>query len=205
MGLAAAAVAGSMPPYGHSLTVRCLVAWCAGAGTCLVLIYRVIRNADANATRRRCSQEDPGRGAIDAILLVASAASLAAVFYALRETGQAKTFQTYAVTAIALTAAVLSWLLTHTIYAVHYARLYYHDDNGEPMGGLDFHCDEPPDYLDFVYYAFCVACTFGTTDVELNNHHMRRTTTKHTLLSFAYGTVTLALVVNVVASLLSGN
>lgn len=207
--LAAATVAGAvvvaLPPYGYGPTLRVLTAWSVAVVVYLGLVGVMIHRADAAQTQKHSTRDDPKRGTIDVLLLLASVASLGGVLYALAQANAAKTVLTYVITAIAIAAAVLSWLLTHTIFAMHYARLYYHDDKGEPTGGLDFHCDEPPDYRDFYYFAFSIACTFGTTDVDLTGKHMRRLVMRHGLLSFVLATVNLALVVNVLTNLLSSH
>lgn len=193
----------ALPPYGYSVVLRVLCAWSAGVGVYLCLVWRLIWRADADETRRRSAREDPNRQTIELILVLASFASLVAVFFAMVEAGQGPSMRTALVTGLAILSAGLAWFLTHTVYAMHYARLYYHDDEGEPTGGMDFNCDEPPDYRDFVYYAFGVATTFGATDVKLTSRHMRRTTTAHSLLSFALATINLTLALNAATSLLS--
>lgn len=198
-------VVAASPPYNYSITLRVLIGWSVAASVYLLLAGRMIWRSDAEATQRRSTRDDPNRGVIDLLLLLASLASLGGVMYALAEANRGKHASTYITTAIAIIAALLSWLLMHTIYAMHYARLYYHDDQGEPRGGLDFHSDEDPDYRDFTYLAFSIACTFGVTDVDLTGKHMRRTVMKHSLLAFGLATINFALVVNVLTNLLSGS
>ena len=48
-----------------------------------------------------------------------------------------------------------SWFSVHTLYTVHYARLYY---SGQP-GGINFHDPEPPCFQDFAYVAYTVGMT----------------------------------------------
>ena len=193
---------------GLSWTLRGLAAWCGGVGAYLVLAWRLMLRADAEATRRHCRREDESRGAIDALLLAASAASVAAVAMALRDTDAARGTSPAVAVGVPMLAVVLSWLLTHTLYALHYARLFYVNDDdpdGPPVGGFDFHNDGDalPDYWDFIYVALAVACTFGLTDTEATNRAVRRTITKHALLAFTFATVVFALVINVITSLLS--
>ena len=195
---------------GLSWTLRGLAAWCGGVGTYLALAWRLMLWADADRTRRHCRREDESRGAIDMLLLAASAASVAAVALALRDADAARGASRAVAVGIPILAVVLSWLLTHTLYALHYARLFYvnnDDPDGPPVGGFDFHNDGDamPDYWDFVYVALAVACTFGLTDTEATNNAVRRTITKHALLAFVFATVVFALALNVISTLLSGN
>ena len=85
------------------------------------------------------------------------------------------------------------WSMLHTSYALYYAYLYY---SGDDPGGLEFPGDEEPDHLDFAYYAFAVGTTFGVSDVAVTSKPLRRTTLLHGVISFAYGTAILALVIN---------
>ena len=45
--------------------------------------------------------------------------------------------------------------------------------------------------------------TFQVSDTELNSREIRRTVLRHALLSYLFGAVILALLVNVIASLLN--
>ncbi len=159
-------------------------------------------------TRKRCRRDDAYRGTIDTLLLFVSVASVGAVCLALQESsgggGPDKIFSV----GIPILGAVLGWLLVHTLFAMHYARLFYNNDedpDGPPAGGIDMHLegDEEPDYRDFLYIAIAVACTFGVIDTELTSKVLRRTVTHHALLSFAFATIILALAVNVLTNLLS--
>ena len=86
----------------------------------------------------------------------------------------------------------------HTLYLVRYGDLYYSD----PIGGIEFGDDGPPDYHDFAYLAFTIGMTFQVSDTDLNLKKMRRTALRHALLSFLFVGVIGALAINSVASLL---
>jgi len=86
----------------------------------------------------------------------------------------------------------------HTVFALKYARAYY----SEPAGGIEFNENEPPNYIDFAYYAFTIGMTFQVADTNITSRAVRRTTLHHALLSYLFGSVLLGLVINVVATLL---
>ena len=182
------------------LSLRSLVAWSGGAACFLGLALWLVMSADANATRRHCSQQDDNWAVFDILLLCASVASLAGVIAALIAANSAQGFLAFALTGTAILAVVLSWCLTHILFTFHYARLFYH---GGRMGGIDFHSDEPPDYRDFLYVAVTIGVTFGVSDSDLTTHQLRRAVTGHSLLSFLFGTVIIALSLNVITNLLS--
>ena len=99
---------------------------------------------------------------------------------------------------LALAVVALSWVTVHTLYMLRYGDTYY----GDPVGGIDFNDEEPPSYRDFAYVAFTIGMTFQVSDTSLTSKPMRRLALRHALLSFLFGSVILALTINVVASLL---
>ena len=190
-------------PHSWPGELRGLTAWNAATLCFLVLAWRVILNSNASATRRRCQHEDENRPIIDTLLLIASFASIGGVLQALSRASSAKDALSMHLTLAAIATVVLSWTLIHTLYAFHYARLYY-EGAGEG-DGVNFHGDEPPDYLDFCYLSFAIGTTFGATDSEVGGRKIRRTILKHGVLSFAFATIVVALALNVVSSLLGGS
>ena len=182
--------------------LRALAAW-NGAATCfLALAWHTILRCDAARTSQLSRREDEHRSTIDTLLLISSFASIGGVLQALSHASRAKNALSTHLTLAAIATVVLSWALIHTVYAFHYARLYYEGDgNG---GGINFHGDEPPDYLDFCYLSFAVGTTFGATDSEIGGRKVRRTILKHGVLSFTFATVVVALALSVVSSLLGG-
>ena len=90
-----------------------------------------------------------------------------------------------------------SWFAVHTLFTVHYARLYYSD---EP-GGIDFHDPEPPCFHDFAYLAYTVGMTYQVSDTEIGLRSIRATVLRHALLSYLLGAVVLAVTINLIAGL----
>jgi uncharacterized membrane protein len=90
-----------------------------------------------------------------------------------------------------------SWFAVHTLFTVHYARLYYSD---EP-GGINFHDPERPRFRDFAYVAFTVGMTFQVSDNEIGLTSIRAAVLRHALLSYLLGAVVLAVTINLIAGL----
>ncbi|MGH8904357.1 MAG: DUF1345 domain-containing protein [Egibacteraceae bacterium] len=133
-----------------------------------------------------------------AMLLSASVISLVGVAFCLIEAAQAKGGLKGVAIAIAVATVVISWALVHTIFTMRYARLYH--ERGQ---GIDFQSDEDsPSYRDFAYVAFTIGMTFQVSDTELTSSWFRATALHHAVLSYLFGTVILAMTINVVASLL---
>jgi uncharacterized membrane protein len=107
---------------------------------------------------------------------------------------------------VALVAVTLfvSWLMTHTTFALRYAHEYYEVEHGAAgiSGGLDFPGEKRPDYLDFVYFSLVLGMTFQVSDVQITARKFRRMAAVHGLLSFLFNTIILALTVNIAAGLL---
>ena len=89
--------------------------------------------------------------------------------------------------------------MVHTTFALHYAHDYYR--SGKP-GGLKFPDEDKPDYWDFVYFSFVIGMTAQVSDVAIADRGIRRTATAHGIVSFAFNTALLALMVNIAASAL---
>ena len=58
-----------------------------------------------------------------------------------------------------------------------------------------------PQYTDFAYLAFTVGMTFQVSDTDLQTKVIRATALKHALLSYLFGVMIIASVINLVAGL----
>jgi len=174
-----------------------LVAWDVAALTYVCWVWLAVWRLDAERTARRAEREDPTRAAADLILLAAAVASLIAVGYVLIRASSASGLAKGLHVAFGVASVVSSWAVIHTVYALRYALLYY----AGPDLGADFHEDAKPSYSDFAYLAFTVGMTFQVSDTELNTKEFRATVLRHSLLSYLFGTVIVALTINVIAGL----
>lgn len=108
-------------------------------------------------------------------------------------------------TVISLSPVILSWFLLHTIFAIRYAHLY-HDQNklktGSRVGGLTFPTKDKLDYLDFAYFSMVIGMTFQVSDVEVNSSVIRRFVLLHSLISFVFNTIIVALTINTIAGMM---
>ena len=107
-------------------------------------------------------------------------------------------------TLISLSPVLLSWFLLHTTFTIRYAHLYHdHDElnTGSKVGGIDFPSEEDPDYLDFAYFSFVIGMTFQVSDITISSRTIRRFVLMHSLVSFAFNTIIVALTINTIAGL----
>ena len=90
------------------------------------------------------------------------------------------------------------------MFTIRYAHLY-HDHNklgtGSSIGGLEFPMDEDPDYLDFAYFSFVIGMTFQVSDISVSSQTIRRFVLMHSLISFVFNTIIVALTINILAGL----
>ena len=173
-----------------------LAGWVVAAGVYVVWTRLILGRMDAEQTCRWVTREDPTRWVADAVILSASIASLGGVGYVVAAGSRSGAAAIEAAIVGILTVAA-SWFAVHTLFTVHYARLYY---SGDP-GGINFHDPEPPRFRDFAYVAFTVGMTYQVSDTEIGLTSIRGTVLRHALLSYLLGAVVLAVTINLIAGL----
>ena len=175
-----------------------LIGWNTGAVLLMVWIWMSVSRLDADQTRSHASREDTSVRLSEVIVLSSGVALLAAVGLVLIKASHATGgMKAYLITLGVLSVA-LTWALVHTVFTLRYARTFY----ARPIGGIDFNEEDPPTYLDFAYLALTIGMTFQVSDTNLTIKSIRRVALVHAMLSYLYGAVIVALVINVVATLL---
>jgi uncharacterized membrane protein len=195
VGVGAGVLGWAAAPGQYGSAVKLISAWDAGALAMTALAWSFIARATPTRTRQWAAAIDPGRLAIGGFVIIASAFSLLATGYALRGARTCPLGGRNIFLGLGLLAVASAWLVTHTMYTLRYAHLYYRD-GVEREGGLAFPGGGHPSYFDFAYYAFTLGMCFQVSDVTVTNPRMRRETLAHALLSFIYNTVILAVALN---------
>jgi uncharacterized membrane protein len=193
-GIAAASVA---VVNGASWPVAALCGSDVAAIVYMLWVGITVAGSDAAATARLAQAEDGSRAAADAVLVSAGLASLIAVGFVLAQAGRAHAPARGLLTVLTVVSVGLAWASLHTVYVLRYARMYY----VPPEGGIDF-SDERPDYRDFAYLAVTIGTTYQVSDTTLKSQPFRRSALRHALLSYVFGTAIVAVMVNIVATLL---
>jgi len=160
------------------------------------IVFVLIGKYDAALTRASALREDDSRFASQFALLSASVFALIAVAFELALASHEQGATKAVLVTVGLVTVALSWLVVHGVYTLRYAHLYYSD----PVGGVDFKCNDEPDYRDFAYLAFTVGMTFQVSDTDITHPNVRHTVLRHALLSYLFGAVILAVLVNSIAS-----
>jgi uncharacterized membrane protein len=164
----------------------------------LISILPVLSQHGAEAMRKHAEENDANRAVLLVITGVVMIAILTAVFSELAVKGGGGPPKGLIVGTLAV-----AWVYSNTVYALHYAHLYYREGS---EGGLDFsgpEDDDPdtgPEYSDFIYFSYTLGMTFQTSDTAVNSRHMRKIVTAHSLAAFVFNIGVLAFSINVLGS-----
>ncbi|MDD5350100.1 MAG: DUF1345 domain-containing protein [Chthoniobacteraceae bacterium] len=187
--------------------LQIVLTWNTFAAAVLLLAWARILTGKASESHKTARLQDTSRVTILLFVLATACASLLAVGYFLASTRQISGEQLLGRVLLGLCTVIGSWLLIHTLFALHYAHLYYRAVDAHPgspnRGGLLFPHEPMPDYLDFAYFSFVVGMTCQVSDVQISGRGLRALALLHGLLSFAFNTAILALCINVLSGLLA--
>jgi uncharacterized membrane protein len=168
-----------------------LTGWCLGTGLYLAFSLYAASRQTAAGIKSRAEQFDLGSGFIFFVTAFAALACLIAIVSDLGHVKQA----TGGLLLLSGATLVLSWLFVHTVFAFHYAHLYYLNSTCIIFPGTD-----KPDYWDFIYFAMVIGMTAQVSDVTTGSANVRRLVLAHSVISFFFNTAILALGVNLTAS-----
>lgn len=177
-----------------------MLGWDGFSLALIAIHWQIFFSVSTAQTKLRAKLQDENRGEIFLVVLIATFAALLAVILVLTDKELKATD-----IAIAIVGLFLSWFLVHSTFTMRYAHLFYGDTEEKnakkTKGGLDFPGDEEPDFLDFAYYSFVIGMTFQVSDVEVSSKKLRRLTLLHSLLSFIFNTIIVALTINALAGM----
>lgn len=174
-----------------------LIGWDVTAITYLLLTWPVIWPLDEDQTEKHSLVEDPTRNTAHSLVLLAAIASLAAVGLVLSRDQTDGSGQKFLLALLCIGSVVLSWIIVHTLYTLHYAVMYFTDKDKI----IDFNEDAKPAYSDFAYLAFTIGMTFQVSDTIFRNRKVRKVALIHALFSYLFGTVIVATMINLIAGL----
>jgi uncharacterized membrane protein len=202
LALVAGVTGGLLAHHARSAMVGALVGWNIAGIVLLVFSALTISQFDAVGTQKRAGADDPGRNTVYALVVVGSLVSVLAALALAREVKFLPPDEAHVLALLSIVSVGIAWLVTHTAFTLRYAHLYYREDR-EGIGGLEFPGGARPNYFDFAYFAFTIGMCFQTSDVCISSSQLRRAALLHALVSFAYNTLILALVLNLVFALVA--
>lgn len=186
-------------PVSWDFLIKLLGAWLIFAVVYLLICWEAICKMNAQQVAKKASVEDGSRAFVFGFILFGTFGCFVGIF--LSVVGQDdQSISENLLVGITLASMIASWLLIHTTYLFHYARLYY--KNSKLKKGLIFPGNEEPDYLDFAYFSFGLGTTFQVSDVEIQAKNIRRVAFFHGLLSFGLNTYVIALTINILSGLI---
>lgn len=178
----------AIPRFGWSQGA--MIAFDVAAAAFLIAILPVLRRGEADRMREAAQANDANRVGLLILTVVTSIVIMLAVVT--EKMAKASPW----VVALVLVSLALAWFFSNTVYALHYAHLFYGQDGGEDQGGIDFPDCDNPDYWDFVYFSFTLGMTFQTSDVDITSRRVRRIVTGHCLAAFVFNLGVLAFTIN---------
>jgi uncharacterized membrane protein len=197
----AVGVATAMLPLPVTQQTQGLLVWCLGGLVYLGLSWWLAVEFDATRTRHRAQAQDQPGFVLFLLLVLSSFANIVAIALMLQHVRDFSTLQRLVHLALSMAALGISWLLIQTVFAFRYAHVYYQEELRSKVhgAGLVFPGNLAPDYFDFLYYAHVVGMTSQVSDVVVTTRRMRRLTLIHSVTSFAFNMLVLALSINLVA------
>ncbi|MFN0052075.1 MAG: DUF1345 domain-containing protein [Planctomycetales bacterium] len=187
--------------------MRLLLGYDLSVAAYLGLMLARVYHADADDTRELAERKETSNVLILGLAVLFTFCSLAGAGLMLYRSQDWSAALVLMQRGLSLVAIFLSWILLHTVFAMHYARLYYeelpapHQDRFRQ--GLEFPDGALPDFWDFLYYAFTISVCYQTSDVTTKSRTMRRLTLAHAMISFLNVTVILGLVIEIVSTMVS--
>ena len=188
-----------------SLPVNIMLTWLGYAFSILTISWISILSLHPKDVAKLAKLEDSSVTFIFLFIVASVFASLFAVFVLLHSIKNLPPAETTKHVLLSIGSVGVSWWLTHTVFTLRYAHLFYSTKNGKEKygAGLDFPSEPEPDYLDFVYFSFVIGMTFQVSDVEISSRKIRRLAWVHSILSFVFNTVIVALSINIISGLFS--
>lgn len=181
----------ALQPRGWPLALCIMNAWSVGAGCYLLLTRTLILRCNAEETRYLSMRESEAGFTVDTLPVLGCLASIGEIIMTVGLAEHAKGSLACWLAGAAVVSFVLSWILVHTVYALHYAHLYYHD--GQKGGVNLLNEDGDPNYMDFCTLSYAIAISVGPDITEVPGRIFRRAIIRHSILSFFFATVILGI------------
>lgn len=174
-----------------TMELRVLVAMDAFYLSFLVLVLRMAIQSTPATLRHRAETDDEGLPLIMVLAVLMLVISLIAIIQALNGPSGGGIGRR----ALALISVPFGWLTIQSLMSFHYAEIFYHPHRRDQEAALVFPGTPEPDAWDFMYFTFVLAMCAQVSDVTTNDSRMRRVVLAHSVSSFFYNAVILALVV----------
>ena len=182
--------------------VSFLAGWNVAVASYLALLGLVVYTASPAKTRDRAGSVDRADLYLLAALVLVLLLGTLGVGVILTAVGHRSTPDSRLLVGLSVGAVVFSWLLLHTAFALHYARLYYDwaEELGDWRKGIIFPGTADPAYMDFLYLSFTVGLTYAVSDVNITDPKPRRLILSQSVIAFFFYSMALGVVLNAVVT-----
>jgi len=198
-----------------AFVLRSNIAYSIGANvffaTYLALVLNQMPRLTSDYLRRNASATDLPVRVILVVTFLVICVAVAALFQLINAKGNPHLMDLL----LASMSLPLGWFTIHTMFALHYAHVYWMGDSANDSGGdatdapqrsvpargLLFPGEDKPEGWDFLYFSATIGMTSQTSDTGVTSTRMRRIATVHSISSFFFNTVILAAAVNLAVSL----
>lgn len=188
-------------PWLPSTGSRVVLGWDTAVTVWLTLTVLMMWRTEPHETLGRARHEETSNILILLVTIVAVGAALVDMRFGLTKSEilspSLRVFEIFA----SVAGVFLAWLLLHTMFSLHYAKLYYGEIDDADMNafrkGLTFPGNnDVVDYWDFVYYSFTIGMCFQTSDVTVVSPYMRRLTIFHATIAYLFAFAILGLLLD---------
>jgi uncharacterized membrane protein len=183
---------------------RIVLSWDIFGLAMIIMSWKLFLKDNCRQVRKHAQTEDESRTIIFILVLASVVISLMGILIMLNNKTKGLVLKSVHAP-VSIIGVTISWILLHTIFTIRYAHVYYSDDPVKPgnfCGGIIFPEEKEPDYLDFAYFSFVIGMTFQVSDTSITLRHMRRLVLLHSMLSFGYNTVIIAISISVITNLI---
>lgn len=181
------------------------IGWNIAIWLYLFLTLKMMWHLDATHILQRAKQQDEGKWAILCVVLIAIVICFISIVVQLSHVPKDQAILKGLLILLTIGTIFSTWLLLHTLFAIHYAHDFYLAKSRHADDGLDFPKTEQPDYLDFIYFSYIIGTSAQTADVSITSSQLRHLNIFHCVLAFIFNTTILAVAINVAASLINLN
>lgn len=180
---------------------RALWVWNVALWAYLLLLGVMMGRATHSHVSQVAREED--RGAVVILLLscLAAVMSVAALVGQLGALPQVPESARGGHLFLVVCTIVGAWILVGSLFALHYARLYFASSSAHPALVFPGEMKDPV-YLDFLYFSFTISVASQTSDVAVTERRTRRWVLLHSVFAFFFNVAIVGLSINIAASLI---
>ena len=200
LGLCIMIAIGVFLPAQWTWPTRMATSWNSGVAVFLLLtVSRMAKARSIDDIRVRAAAMDQAGSAILPLSLLAAAASVFVIVFMTASGGKPTPFEA----SLTLITIALSWFFVQLIFTLRYAHEFYAPNtSGKDRQALMFPGETDADYWDFLHFSLIIGVANQTADVQIASQSLRRIATLHSIVSWLFNTVILALAVNLAVNLL---